>query len=124
MRATRNRALPLIISSYASTERSSGKISFIDLTPDRALKDSVSCESIDEPLYQPIIDRRPESRGSRGTSSGSLGAPMTMSFPLTARSSKSCSRTAVTDPARSEPLRDCSQIEILFSKEWPYDKTM
>ncbi|MGB6530494.1 MAG: hypothetical protein WBF33_20510 [Candidatus Nitrosopolaris sp.] len=38
--------------------------SFIDLTPERTLKESVSCESIEVPLDQPIIDPRQERKNS------------------------------------------------------------
>ena len=38
---------------------SNGNSSFIDLTPERILNESVSCESIDVPDGHPINDRRP-----------------------------------------------------------------
>src|ERR1051325_3637735 len=65
VRTTRKRALPLIMRSYASFTRSSGKISFMERTPARALKASVSWESIEVPEYQPLTERRP-GRGKKG----------------------------------------------------------
>src|SRR4051812_16183591 len=81
---TRKRALPLIMRSYASVTRSSGKTSFIGRTPVRALKASVSSESIDVPEYQPLIERQPLSRNN-GDTCIDAAAPMTDSVPLTAR---------------------------------------
>jgi len=63
---TRNRALPLIMRSYASGARSGGNTSVIARTPVRTLKGSVSCESMDVPEYQPATDRRPASSGPAG----------------------------------------------------------
>ena len=40
----------------ASFTRSNGNVSFIDCTPVRALKASVSSESIDMPEYQPFTE--------------------------------------------------------------------
>jgi hypothetical protein len=63
---TRNRALPLIIRSYASSARSKGKISFMDLTLVNAQKDNVSWESIEAPEGQPTIDRLPKIKDNPG----------------------------------------------------------
>src|SRR5690242_10629839 len=52
LRTTRNRALPLIIRSYASAAFSNRKISFMECTSAPALNPSVSCESSDVPEYQ------------------------------------------------------------------------
>src|SRR3954467_12187730 len=80
-----NLALPLIIKSYASAARSSGKTSFIGLTPDRTLNDNVSCESMEVPDGQPTNDRRPWINRIGGTSIGSSDAPIMTIFPSTAR---------------------------------------
>src|SRR5439155_22665735 len=71
---TRNRASPLIIRSYASAARSSGKTSVMGRTPASALKASVSSESMDVPDGHPTIDRRPPMSGSAGTPSAPRGA--------------------------------------------------
>jgi hypothetical protein len=81
---TPNRAFPLIMRSYASEARSRGKVSLIDRTPVRALKTSVSCESIDVPAYRPLIERRPPSN-DRGETCSERAAPTIRSVPLTAR---------------------------------------
>src|SRR2546428_775474 len=78
---TRKRALPLIMRSYASAARSSGKTSFIEWTLFNALKFSVSCESIDVPEYQPLTDRQPVISRIGSTESGPA-APITMSTPF------------------------------------------
>ena len=46
------------------------------------LNASVSSESIEVPEYQPATDSFPEINGGTGTSRGSGGAPMTISFPF------------------------------------------
>src|SRR5207249_10215391 len=84
-RTTRKRASPLIIRAYASGARDRGNTSFIDLTPVRTLKASVSSESIDVPDGHPAIERRAPMSRSGGTSFGSAAAPSTTSLPTTAR---------------------------------------
>src|SRR5262245_37744220 len=80
---TRKRALPLIIRSKASFALASGITSFIERTPVRALKASVSSASMDTPEYQPATLRLPAIIGNAGTASGVGGAPRMRSFPST-----------------------------------------
>ena len=54
----------------------------MDRTPERALKESVSCESIEVPEYQPLIDRHPM-RSIRGETSIDSAAPSTSKVPWT-----------------------------------------
>src|SRR5436309_7274860 len=70
--------------SYASEARSSGKVSFIGRTPQRALNASVSWESIDVPEYQPLIERHPVS-SNRGDTCIEAAAPTINIVPLTAK---------------------------------------
>src|SRR5437667_7529003 len=81
LRTTRQRALPLIIRSYASAPFSNGKTSFMECTSADALNSSVSCESIDVPEYQPLTDRQPVMSRIGSTESGPA-APITMSTPF------------------------------------------
>src|SRR5262245_31484632 len=80
-RTTRNRALPLIIRSYASAAFSIGKTSFMECTPANALNSSVSCQSMDVPEYQPFTDRQPVMSRIGSTEIGPA-APITMSTPF------------------------------------------
>jgi len=59
-------------------------ISVIGRTPVSALKARVSCESIEVPEYQPLIDRRPRS-SARASIVIDSTAPITINVPLTAR---------------------------------------
>src|SRR5207237_8349133 len=54
----------------------------MERTPVSTLKASVSCESIDVPEYQPLIDRRP-AMSRKGDAWSDSGAQRIISVPLT-----------------------------------------